>query len=80
MKIHKIAVEYRRKFNLGNYESMELGITMWGSVDEDEDPEAVAQMLWYQAKASVKEQAMPVLKGVNHKAEAKYQVAGMEVE
>lgn len=80
MRVGKIAVEYRRKFNLGNYESMELGITMWGAVDENEDPEAVAQMLWEQAKNSVKEQAMPVLKGVSYKAETKYQVAGVDVE
>ena len=80
MKVGKIAVEYRRKFNLGNYESMELGVTMWGAVDEDENPEAVAEMMWEQAKNSVKEQAMPVLKGINYKAEVKYQVAGMDVE
>lgn len=38
----------------------------------DEDPEAVAELLWQQAKASVKAQAVPVLNGVNYQAQVKH--------
>jgi len=38
----------------------------------DEDSEAVAEILWQQAKASVKAQAVPVLKGVNYQAQVKH--------
>lgn len=68
MQINTVGIEYRRKFNLGNYESLELGITLYSKVDPDEDAEMVAECLWQQAKASVKEQAAPVLKAVNYQA------------
>lgn len=69
MQVTTVGIEYKRKFNLGNYESLELGITLYSKVDPDEDSEAVAQLLWEQAKASVKEQAAPVLKSVNYQAQ-----------
>ena len=72
MHITTVSVEYRRKFNLGNYESLELGVSLYAKVDPDEDSEAVAELLWQQAKASVKAQANPVLKGVNYQAQVKH--------
>ncbi len=72
MQVNTVGVEYRRKFNLGNYESLELGITLYSKVDPDEDSEGVAQLLWEQAKASVKEQALPILKGVNYRAHVQH--------
>ena len=55
MHITTVSVEYRRKFNLGNYESLELGVSLYAKVDADEDSEAVAELLWQGAKASVTE-------------------------
>ncbi len=72
MHITTVSVEYRRKFNIGNYESLELGISLYTKVDADEEAEAVAELLWQQAKASVKAQATPVLKGVNYQAQVKH--------
>lgn len=69
MQVTTVGIEYKRKFNLGNWESLELGITLYSKVDPDEDAEGVAQLLWQQAKASVKEQAAPVLKAVNYQAQ-----------
>lgn len=54
MQINTVGIEYRRKFNLGGYESLELSISLYAKVDADEDPDAVAEFLWHQAKASVK--------------------------
>ena len=56
---------------LGTPESLELGINLYAKVDPDEDLEAVAELLWQQAKASVKAQVNPVLKGVNYQAMVK---------
>ena len=67
-----VGVTYTRKFNLGNYESLELSINLYAKADPDEDLEAVAELLWQQAKASVKAQADPVLKGVNYQAMVKH--------
>ncbi len=81
MQITTVAqVEYRRKFNLGNYESLELGITLYAKVDPEENADAVAEFLWQQAKASVKEQAAPVLKAINYQAQMKYKDGGVVVE
>ena len=67
-----VGVTYIRKFNLGNYESLELAINLYAKVDPDEDAESVAELLWQQAKASVKAQADPVLKSVNYQAQVKH--------
>ena len=67
-----VGVTYTRKFNIGNYESLELSINLYAKVDPAENSEAVAELLWQQAKASVKAQANPVLKGVNYQAQVKY--------
>ena len=72
MHITTVSVEYRRKFNTGNYESLDLGVTLYAKVDPDEDSEALLLLLWQQAKASVKAQADPVLKGVNYQAQVKH--------
>ncbi len=72
MQPTSVGITYTRKFNLGRYESLELGINLYAKADPDEDLEAVAELLWQQAKASVKAQADPVLKGVNYQAQMKH--------
>lgn len=75
MQVNTVGIEYKRKFNLGNFESLELSITLYAKVDPDEDSEGVAQLLWQQAKASVKEQAAPVLRAVNYQAQVQHKGA-----
>ncbi|MBD2208046.1 hypothetical protein H6G33_31125 [Calothrix sp. FACHB-1219] len=67
MDIKTIAVTYHRKFNLGDYESLELGCSLWAQIDPEEDAEGVTQFLYQQAKASVKEAARPVIQESIHK-------------
>ncbi|WP_026730794.1 hypothetical protein [Fischerella sp. PCC 9605] len=62
MKITTVSISYSRKFNLGAYESLDLGCSLWAQVDEDEDADRVAEFLYLQAKESVKQAATPVLK------------------
>ncbi|MBN3906717.1 MAG: hypothetical protein HWQ35_09185 [Nostoc sp. NMS1] len=62
MKIGTVSVSYSRKFNLGNYESIELGCSLWAQVEDEEDANGVVQFLYHQAKSAVKEAAMPVIK------------------
>ncbi|BAZ02784.1 hypothetical protein NIES37_67970 [Tolypothrix tenuis PCC 7101] len=66
MDIKTIAVTYHRKFNLGDYESLELGCSLWAQIDPEEDAEGVTQFLYQQAKASVKEAARPVIQESIH--------------
>lgn len=62
MKFITVSVSYSRKFNLGDYESLELGCSLWAQVEDGEDADGVTQFLYLQAKTSVKQAAMPVLK------------------
>jgi hypothetical protein len=62
MKITTVSISYSRKFNLGSYESLDLGCSLWAQLEEEEDPDGVVQYLYHQAKASVKNAAIPVLK------------------
>jgi hypothetical protein len=62
MKITTVSISYSRKFNLGNYESIDLGCSLWAQVDEEEEADRVAEFLYLQAKASVKNAVIPVLK------------------
>jgi hypothetical protein len=62
MQIKTVAISYHRKFNLGDYESLDIGCDLWASVDEDESEEACTQFLYMQAKQAVKDAAMPVLR------------------
>ncbi len=72
MQITTVSVGYRRKFNLSNFESLDLEVNLYAKVDQDEDADAVTDFLWQQAKASVKAQAAPVLKSVNYQAQVKH--------
>ncbi|MFW9259775.1 hypothetical protein [Nostoc sp. CALU 546] len=68
MKIGTVSVSYSRKFNLGNYESIELGCSLWAQVEDEEDADGVVQFLYHQAKAAVKDCAFAdfkAVKGIN---------------
>jgi hypothetical protein len=62
MKITTVSISYSRKFNLGSYESLDLCCSLWAQIEEEEEADGVVQYLYLQAKASVKNAAMPVLK------------------
>ena len=79
MRIKNVSVEYGRKFNLGNYESLELNISLFAQVDEDENPEAVAAFLWDRAKSSLHEQAEPILEKVSYQPNMRIKVNGVEM-
>lgn len=61
MKVKTISATYGRKFNLDDWESMELSCTMWADLDEGEDPAQCEAQLFAMARDQVKAQALPVL-------------------
>ena len=58
MKVDKISVTYSRKFNLGNYESLELSATLWVDLEPDDDVEQALQEFSEKAKESVKKRRL----------------------
>jgi hypothetical protein len=75
MKFTTVSVSYSRKFNLGNFESLDLGCSLWAQVEDGEDADGITQFLYHQAKASVKQAAMPVL---NQLSVTSYQLSQFE--
>ncbi len=61
MHIKTISVEYKRKFNLGDYNSLELGCALWADLQEQEESENALHELSNVAKQNVKERALPVV-------------------
>lgn len=41
MKVDKVHVSYERKFNLGDYNSLSLGATVWLDLEGEDSPEEV---------------------------------------
>jgi hypothetical protein len=52
--ITTITAKYARKFNLGNYQTADLEITLIGDRDEGEDPAAAIQKLQDLAREAVR--------------------------
>lgn len=75
MEIKTISVTYERKFNLGDYESVEVGCSLWGQIDPEEDAQGATQFLFEQAKASVKQAAMPLIKNSAYQMNKYKQIA-----
>lgn len=80
VRLTKVGVTYGRTFNLDDYESLRLDATVWGEFDEERPAEGslgdadidrlyrgAIESLFEVAKASVRVQAMPMLKKRNEK-------------
>jgi hypothetical protein len=80
MKIKTVSATYGRKFNLGDFNSLEISMTVWADIAEDEDEQAAISECWKIAKDHVKEQALPVIKQTKQAAKELLTVAGIPVE
>ncbi len=69
MKVTTVSITYKRKFNLGDYKSAELGATLWADLEEGDDVSACTKALWSMAKENVKAQSLPMLEKEKEKIE-----------
>lgn len=58
MFIKTISTKYNRKFNLGNYESVEIEVGMWADLDEDENPETATAALREMCRMQVRDEIL----------------------
>jgi hypothetical protein len=81
LRTNTVSFSYTRKFNLGNFESVEITVGQWASVDDDEDADQVIDYLAEQCKAHVKASIPPgyTRQGVPPSYKEKKTVAGIEV-
>jgi len=78
VKIDKVSVTYGRKFNLGDYNSANIAVTIWADVDDGVDLDDTMNRLWQMAKDNVKAQALPLVG--NHEAQVEQIFMGLPVE
>jgi hypothetical protein len=57
MNIENVSINYSQKFNLGNYESVEISVMLHARTEQDEPADGVAEFLIEKAKESVYKQA-----------------------
>lgn len=60
MKPKTVSVVYERKFNLGDYNSIHIGITLWADLDEGENHIDVTKQLQQDARELAKAEYLRV--------------------
>lgn len=63
MIIKTIAVSYSRRFNLENYNSVELSTSLWARISDHEDEDVCVQILQDKARESVRNEYIKVKNG-----------------
>lgn len=61
MNIKTVSVTYGRKFNLGDYNSANVEISIWAELEEGDSEAEATAALWEMAKNNVKAQALPLV-------------------
>ena len=57
-----VSITYERKFNLGDYNSVHIGLTLWADCDEGESHIDVARQLQADARELAKAEYLRVVK------------------
>lgn len=81
MEVTSVSFKYNRKFNLGNWESVEIEASQWARVEAGEDPDEVVSVIAGQCKAHVKANIPPGYsrQGTPPVVQETHKVAGLEV-
>jgi len=62
VNIKTVSVTYSRKFNLGDYNSAEIGVSLWADLEDYASERDALADLFERAKSAVREQAVPIVK------------------
>lgn len=76
--VKTVSVTYERKFNLGDFNSANIGCTLWADVSDDADLDAAMHGLWDMARENVRAQALPLVQ--KHRAQVEQVFLGLPVE
>jgi hypothetical protein len=63
MIIRTLAITYSRKFNLGNYNSVDLSCSLWAQIDPEEDEETCINILRDKCREHVRNEYRKAKKG-----------------
>lgn len=76
--VKTVSVTYERKFNLGDYNSANIGCTLWADVTDDQDLDAAMRGLWDMARENVKAQSLPLVQ--KQRAQVEHVFLGLPME
>jgi hypothetical protein len=79
MKITSISATYTRKFNLGDYESLEASETIWCQLDENDDPVDSMDQIMKIAVSSIYQTVMPTLKNNPYQIQKRKDTQGKRI-
>lgn len=63
MKIEKITFKYGRKFNLGDFNSLDLDMMPTVILDEGDNLDTVARQVWAWCRENIRHAADPIVNG-----------------
>ncbi len=63
MYVSKITYKYSRKFNLDNYQNLDLSIMPTVNIEEHDDLNEVAREIWEMCRKNIQHAAEPIVKG-----------------
>lgn len=69
MKLTQVSATYGRKFNLGDYESMHIEISLWAQLDDNDDEAEASEALRQMARNHVMAEAARVKRELRAKTE-----------
>ena len=72
MQVKTISVTYGRKINLGDYNSAEIGLSLWADLEPGEDAEAATRELHAQARELVRAEYLRLREQVKSPANGKH--------
>ena len=63
MKVTKITFKYARRFNLGDFNSLELDVMPTVELEPDDDLDAVLKEVWEMCRKNIEHAARPIVAG-----------------
>lgn len=63
MYVSKVTLKYSRKFNLGDYQNLDLSIMPTVNIEEHDDLDNVLQEVWEMCRKNIEHAASPIVRG-----------------
>lgn len=80
MYVAKMTFRYSRRFNLGDYQSLDLSIMPTVNIEEHDDLNEVSREVWAMCRANIEHAAAPIVQAGNGGTTRKELFLGLPLE
>lgn len=80
MYVAKVTLKYSRKFNLGDYQSLDLSLMPTVNIEEHDDLDKVLREVWEMCRKNVEHAARPIVAAGNGGTTTKELFLGLPLE